>query len=644
MNIKFLFRFVLYLSFVTFPFLAYGMQEKKSIVSECNDQLLDTIKHINLNRAERYGNMIASDGHRIKNCMKINDPDHNLKDKLFLDCRPLENNVIYNNNNNNNVIKSHVYYSFCYYSSCCKHKKFDCCKCNKKNKKVDNFELINRPVTWIGPTKNDCQSLNSLSVRNLFETKSYDDIISYLENIKKSSTSDVFNKYVYYILFDPRVPKVELEKKLNIIEKYVASAQDKVNYENFVELSSKNLEKYLKQKFTIENGCLDSELPNIMEKIGIYLDNGADITIAIRRCIVCNDFLFSGGNTSDKNKVTLSLDQSTELAKFLLCTRNGWEYLACTLANNYYSKYFMRYLALIRAYKVFSQAKKQMESVVYDLAYNGCNLKRLSLIIDQGLYTEDTLNKALLKCIKRGRRYSEMICLLIKSGANNFDEALRLAGKNINQQECIKILLDEGANPNELFYRNKQGEKCCYLSSIWGHNYNTGFYKGTENLLFRVLLDSRRVRDEDETSDIKYIKDQNIQSVYSVFDNGKDKGQKDLFEYVIKAYKLAFEALKTKDTRKLCKHIMEQKRLYDSLPCKQENQKLGQEDQELKNQRERMKKLNRECKELKQEIQKFEQENKRREKCTIKFGALIFSVLTGVPLYYILYKDEGSES
>ncbi len=182
----------------------------------------------------------------------------------------------------------------------------------------------------------------------------------------------------------------------------------------------------------------------------------------------------------------------------------------------------MRSLALVKAYNLLESTKKNLNSVMYNLIKNN-KVNIIEMLINLKLCTNQVLN-----------------------------DALEFAGKEKNFY-IVKLLLKHGADPNKLFYRNKENNKRCLLCCAR--------YEHTQ-LLINLLLNEFRIIDKDEPTDFEYLthsKDQNIKTIQSIFvNNNKRTGQQKTYEYGIKIYELAFEALKTGDTKNLREHIINQ--------------------------------------------------------------------------------------
>ena len=182
----------------------------------------------------------------------------------------------------------------------------------------------------------------------------------------------------------------------------------------------------------------------------------------------------------------------------------------------------MHSLALVKAYHLLESTKKNLNSVMYNLIKNN-KVNIIETLINLKLCTNQVLN-----------------------------ETLTLAGKEKNF-DIVKLLLNHGADPNKLFYRDKENNKRCLLHDATHEN---------TSLLWDVLLNDCRIIEHDEPTDFEYLthpKDQNIKTIQSIFvNNNKKTGQQKTYAYGIKIYEFAFEALKTGDLKKLREHIINQ--------------------------------------------------------------------------------------
>ncbi|MFA6065636.1 MAG: hypothetical protein WC707_00460 [Candidatus Babeliaceae bacterium] len=369
-----------------------------------------------------------------------------------------------------------------------------------------------------------------------------------------------------YLIFDPAAMQLTYDgKRINhavrqeLISKYIP-IENKIEYTSYMQSTD-----FFKKNFYDLKKCNYS-----MEELKILIEQGlnlhADMTVILRLFVLNNDMLFS----QDKN----CSSGEYELAEWLLHEKNGRDYLSillaqsaedifkkkkycgkdcfqdsgnCTLVDNDFNgdfslwdcdeavSVFTRCFALAEKYNVVADAQQYMGNSIKLAVKNGY-IDLLQFFIDKKLCTQDSLNEALFSAQTSYHVPLKKVLNVIKAlkgaGANNFTEALRKVEKSFDLVPC---LLEYGADPNVLFYRDEKGIKKLKLP--------TYRYSVITKSLQALLLSPKRIIDNDEPSDTEYLKAE-VHTINSIFDK-KKKVQKDLYNYAIHVYGLAFEAQKT---------------------------------------------------------------------------------------------------
>jgi len=328
------------------------------------------------------------------------------------------------------------------------------------------------------------------------------------------------------------------------------------------------------QKINLSNLSF-KDLPEIQQTIEFYLKKRNNITIPITHCILKNWGLFHGYSS-------LFSPASCELARWLLCEKEGWYYLDTLLATCLSEEeHFLECFTLVRHYYMSNKVSLQTKDWLLQAASKGKS-EWVRQLINANLYSALELNSTLLSVIIKSPD-SNIVKLLIQRGANNLNEALHYACRslkamkyNVHLDDCtydpyhpsasseiknkqnycdiyskiIRILLKNGADPNQLFYRSKKGIKKYYLRKNVRNKKNI-------QLLLHILAHPKRIRELDESSDLEYLKSLHI-PVTSLFDNNSRLTDHDLYDYAMRVYTLAFEGCKTNNFQPLRDLIIDQ--------------------------------------------------------------------------------------
>lgn len=452
-------------------------------------------------------------------------------------------------------------------------------------------EKIWQPVSWNGPVE---KSEPPKELLNLIKSTPS----SVIEQLK---SVDDNRKYILnYLLFNPKSSLQKQEKK-SLIKEYISVNKIPI-YETNLAID-KNFEDYLKTEFPSEPGKWNQSIDHkCKSRIDGYLNSGGKIILPLLYCILHNDTLFSQENTPMSEPSQDSID----IAKWLLYEKHGWLYIddlfikiiTSPINKKKQVPQTMRCLALIKSYDMlktiqtkiypsFCNIKKEYDMLKTVQGYSFPNIKeekerinkRLDLIDllqfllgNKLIVDQESLNDAFLSALhlksdqdntlfykKNAKKIHQEARLILKllseAGANNTTEALLILVKKFaNSQythyvETANLLLDWGADPNVLFYRDETGKKTCYLAKHSSAQ--------ATKLFTQVLLHPKRLREDDELEDFEYLKAQKLNYIMSIFNNiWKEKGQQDLYNYAINVYKFAFEARKTGNTQPLREHII----------------------------------------------------------------------------------------
>ena len=623
---KIFFKYILLsLSFIAFPLLISGMEVdknvEKSFEQKADKQLLKLIGEITLDgRHTEHGftcSGFAYNGEKIfrghdggnYSCPmtnKLNDY-HDLKDTSYLWTKPIESMVL-----------THIHGTLKKPGN--KYHLYDPCDYDEEYRRKYYRPKNHPPLTldnhinWKGPVKiiSITQEKKEL-IQNANKNK--ETLKELLYGYKIENNTDKLNALAFYLLYDPKSPicnrqlkkctdcfsilngiyklkknifKIDELSKLNIIKLYIPSAKQE-RHKNKLKNLNKNFETYLKENFSFEIFDYSDKVDTLKQNINMYLKKKGNIILPLKYCVLKNDALFS----NEVNAASL-LEKYKKFAEWLLVEKCGQHYIdklfsECarikiikdeygniTRTENTNKKIFMRCLSLVRAYRLLKPACKQLEPVICEMAYfgkvewlktiidiNDLNLKNEKKILSTALphvfcKVDTAINQEHLK-----QEHLEIIRYLISVGATDcIDDALVLAGM-LRNFSAVEVLLDSGADPNRLFYKDGNNKKRCYLRKAW--------YQNTL-ILMSVLSHPDRNIEPDEPTDFEYLthkKDQKFKSTLSMFDisffsflnyySFFDNKKMNKYNYSMKVLKLALKARRKKkkeDIQKVRNHVI----------------------------------------------------------------------------------------
>ncbi len=544
-----LLKYSLLLLFTLFSLHIHGMKKQGNFTKETNKQLLSIIKTIPITHQRHYGDMIKYPN-VTSYLICINKVSHNgetlnldrydtiqscesndrLENTNNFDVRPIEDMVLKHMNGSipEELVsyKTEKFLNYWKYLFDENKYKYPQMYTSYSYQNTNYLDLIT--VKYIGLVNKNIPSLKKLCLETLTQNISQDK----LNELKKNNSTNL-PIIINYLLYDDKAPNIMAKDK--IIKHYVSFSEQNQHITN-IRNQNKNFIGFLERHFYNENQLYktftDEKLPIVKEIINDYLNEKGSILLPLIYCILHNDRLFSDFDTSDNKNIWPSLNKSQfkkakELTNWLLIEKGGQHYLKqllykCIIEKYFEPKIFMHSLALVEAYNLLETTKKNLNSVMYNLIKNN-KVNIIEMLINLKLCTNQVLN-----------------------------ETLTLAGKEKNF-DIVKLLLKHSADPNKLFYRDKENNKRCLLCCAR--------YEDTQ-LLINLLLNKFRIIDKDEPTDFEYLthpKDQNIKTIQSIFvNNNKKIGQQEIYEYAMEVYKLAFEAQKTGDPKKLREHIINQ--------------------------------------------------------------------------------------
>lgn len=562
MNIKLETLFFLIFFIIFNNFLNCMDVKKEYSIEKADKQLLGIIKKINFT-SQQSGAIAYNGGKVFVNWLDVfteGKQSVNLYNTSCFDVRPLEEAVL--EHMNSNLLKNKKY-------------SYDMGKWLDKTQRPLRLIFLD----WNGPVEKSALSLELLSCISFIKNNDISAILEYLQKANEKRRKLA----IHYLLSNPKASSIPKEE---LIKKYV-SLQDAPSYKcRFIDDNINiHFEKDLAQKAQFNNVTeLLKNLDEVKEMIEGYLSYGAKITLPLRYCILYNNTLYKAHESDELLDIS---ENFKEFTLWLLCKKEGWveldellvqtalkctEYSYCVRQNNIIL--FSRCLALVKSYDMLNKARERMDNVFCKIAASIINTDFLQCCIDEKLVTQKGLDNAFLAILQKkysqhdSREEVRVLKILRKAGANNLDEALLCVGKFLfnqkdlfsrNYVETIFLLLDWGADPNVLFYRDEQGIKKCYLEPY--------AWYGATSILIKVLFHPKRIREEDEMTDFQYLKNQKLSSIISMFGDNQKEKQQDLYDYGENVCKLGFEACKThnpEDIQKLRQHIINYYERYEA--------------------------------------------------------------------------------